>query len=101
MENGETFEECVMRELAEEAGIGIKIKNLGFLCLTNFRDHMPKHYVDIGMVAEYVSGEAVVMEPNKKESWDWFDMDALPSPLFGVMPNYVEAYRTGKNFFEA
>jgi len=33
LELGETIEECVLRELAEEAGPNIKIKNLRFLCL--------------------------------------------------------------------
>lgn len=100
MEQGESIEDCVLRELAEEAGPNIKIKNLGFLCVTNFRDHLPKHYLDIGMVAEWESGEAIVMEPDKKDDWLWFEVDNLPSPLFGIIPNYIEAYKTGKNFFD-
>ena len=99
LENGESFEDCILRELAEEAGTGFKVKNLGFLCLTNLTKYAPKHYVDIGMVAEWESGEPVVMEPHKLESWDWYETDALPDPLFGIVPNYIEAHKTGRVYF--
>jgi 8-oxo-dGTP diphosphatase len=101
LEHDESMEECVYRELAEEAGEDLKIKNLKFLCLINLRKYLPKHYIDIGFIAEWKSGEPIVMEPEKKESWEWYEIDELPSPLFSTIPNYIEAYRTGKIFFEA
>jgi len=45
-------------------------------------------------------GEPKVMEPDKCERWDWYDMDELPSPLFATVPSYVEAYKTGRNFWD-
>jgi 8-oxo-dGTP diphosphatase len=100
LENGETLEECVMRELREEAGPDIQIKNLRFVRLINLRKYAPKHYIDIGFIAEWKSGEPKVMESNKKESWDWYDMDNLPSPLFGTVEAYIDAYKTGQILFE-
>lgn len=94
----ESFEDCILRELKEEAG-PVKIKNLRFLCLTNLRKYNPKHYVDVGMVAEWSSGIPTVMEPEKLESWDWYDMDHLPSPIFAVEDYYIDAFRTGKTYF--
>ena len=99
-ELGESFEDCVLRELAEEAGSAIKISRPKFLCVTNLRKYAPKHYVDIGMLAEWVSGEPQVMEPHKKERWQWHELNNLPSPLFGCTENYVEAYKTGRGYFE-
>ncbi len=99
IENGETFEDCVLRELAEEAGPEIKIKTPTFLCVTNLRKYLPRHYVDIGMLAEWVSGEPIVTEPDKKEAWDWYGLDKLPKPLFGCTENYIKAYKTGKSYF--
>ncbi|HET7059848.1 MAG TPA: NUDIX domain-containing protein [Candidatus Saccharimonadales bacterium] len=99
LELGETFEECALRELAEEAGRDIKIKKVSFLCLTNMRRYAPKHYADIGILAEWKSGEPKVTEPDKKEDWQWYDLDELPQPLFGCTDNYIEAYRTGKVYF--
>ena len=101
MELLESFEASALRELSEEAGPQVKIKNIKFLCLTNMTAYAPKHYVDVGMVAEWVSGEPIVMEPHKLESWGWYDLDELPEgPYFSVQSNYIEAHKTGKIFFD-
>jgi 8-oxo-dGTP diphosphatase len=100
LENGETIEECVLRELAEEVGPQFKIKNLRFLCTTNLRKYLPKHYLDIGMTADWAAGDPKVMEPHKIESWEWYDLDNMPSPLFGADENYLKALKTGQSFFE-
>lgn len=99
LEGLESFEDGLLRELAEEGGTDIKVNNLRFLCVTNLRKYAPKHYVDIGMVAEWDSGDPQVMEPDKIESWNWHDIDNLPAPLFGVIGNYVDAFKTGKAYF--
>lgn len=100
LESGESIEACILRELAEESGAEFKVKNLGFLCLTNLVEYMPKHYVDIGLTADWDSGEPKVMEPEKLEHWGWYDFDNLPSPLFAATANYVEAYLNGEPFFD-
>jgi 8-oxo-dGTP diphosphatase len=94
LEHGETIDECVMRELEEEAGPDIRIKNLGFLCFINLRKYLPKHYAHIHMVADWGSGEPSIMEPDKQAG-------RSEEPLFGTTQEAVEAYKTGKNFFES
>ena len=81
--------------------MGIEIDNINFLCVTNFKDYAPKHYVDIGLTADWVAGEVKNMEPDKKEEVAWFDMEALPEPLFSVMENYLLAFKTGQRYFDA
>ncbi len=98
LEYMESIEDCAKRETLEEAGI--EIENIRFLCLVNVKEYAPKHYVDIGLIADYKSGELRVMEPDKLESWDWYSLDDLPSPLFGMVPSYFEAYKIGKHFFD-
>lgn len=79
LEHGETFEECAIRETREEAGI--EIENVRFLCVGNIRNY-GKHHVGIGMVADWKSGEATNMEADKREGWDWYKPENLPSPVF-------------------
>jgi len=98
LEHLESFEQCARRETMEEAGI--EIENVRFLCLSNLKKYAPKHYVDIGVVADWKSGEPQVLEPDKLESWGWYDLDALPQPLFAVEPHYIEAIKTGRNFWD-
>lgn len=99
LEYMETFEECALREFAEEVGSDMKLKNVRYLCTTNLMKYAPKHYVDIGMCAEWESGEPIVMEPEKLESWDWYPINDLPQPLFGCTDNYLLAYQTGQHYF--
>jgi 8-oxo-dGTP diphosphatase len=99
LENLESFEECALREMREEAG-PLVVTNLRFLSVTNLRAYAPKHYVDIALVADWISGEPQVMEPDKLESWQWYDTNDLPSPLFGAVSNYLKAYKTGKTYFQ-
>ena len=99
MEYMESFEQVAKREVKEETGL--EIENVRFLRLYNLKEYAPKHYVDIGLIADWKSGEPKIMEPNKCEGWGWYDMDNLPSPLFGTIPTYIEAFKTGKNFWDA
>lgn len=99
MEHMESFEGCAKREVREETGI--EIKNVRFVRLMNLKQYAPKHYVDIGLAADWESGEPQVMEPEKCEGWAWYALDALPEPLFGTLPTYFEAVKTGKNFWDA
>lgn len=97
LELGESFEECARRETREEAGI--EIKNIRFLRLLNFKFY-GKHFVDIAVVAEWASGEPKNLEPEKSGEWDWYPLDKLPQPLFKGCFSCIEAYKTGKNYFD-
>jgi 8-oxo-dGTP diphosphatase len=101
LELNESIEDCVLREIAEETGLDLKIKDLKFLCAINLRRYAPKHYLHLSMVADWKDGEPKIMEPDKQESWEWFSLNDLPTPLFGTTPITIEAYKTGKTFFEA
>lgn len=88
LEHGESFEDCAKRETKEECGI--EITNIRFLCLSNIKKYTPKHYIDVGLIADWESGEARVLEPDRIESWDWYDLDNIPGPLFGPLENYFD-----------
>jgi 8-oxo-dGTP diphosphatase len=99
MEYMESFEECAKREVMEETGI--EIGNIKFLRLLNLKTYAPKHYVDIGLMAQWISGEPKIMEPEKCDGWAWYEMDNLPQPLFGTIESYIESYKTGRDYWDA
>ena len=93
----ESFEDCAKRETREETGI--EIHNIKFLRLLNFKFY-DKHFVDVGLLADWKSGEPKVLEPEKCEGWAWNDLDTLPRPLFKGCESCIEAYKTGRNYFD-
>jgi 8-oxo-dGTP diphosphatase len=100
MEHGETFEEAAFREFHEECGDDLTITAPRFLCVSNVRQYLPKHYVDIAMLSHVTGGEPEVMEPDKVEAWEWHHINALPTPRFAdVIDNMVIAYQTNQPFF--
>lgn len=82
LEKGETFEECCIREGLEEFGGDLKYTEPLFLTALNtiYTDEN-RHYVTIIMVANWIDGEPILMEPDKCEEWKWFDWNDLPQPL--------------------
>lgn len=99
LENGESFTECAIRETREEAGI--EISNIQFQMVANVLEYMPKHYVHIQIGADWKSGEPQILEPEKTESWGWYDLNNLPQPLFKTIPRTLEAYKTGQYYFDS
>jgi len=97
LEMRESFENCAKREVMEETGI--EIQNIKFLRLLNFKFY-DKHFVDVGLLADWKSGEPTVMEPEKCEGWGWYDLENLPQPLFKGCASCIEAFKTGKNYFD-
>lgn len=101
-ENGEAWAETALRELGEEAGPGLLVTTPRFLCVTNLRRYLPKHYTDVALLSHWVDGEPEVPEAEngKVGDWGWFPIGDLPVPVFGAVRNMVEAYHTGRPFFD-
>jgi len=99
LEHSESFEECAKREVMEECGI--EIKNIEFLFVANVLDYLPKHYVHLTLTAEWKSGEVIVKEPEKCESWDWYPLNEIPEPMFKLCQLSFESYNNGKNYYDS
>ncbi|MDD5606498.1 MAG: NUDIX domain-containing protein [Candidatus Pacebacteria bacterium] len=98
LEYKESFKDCAEREVDEECGI--KIKNIRFQFLANVTKYEPKHYVHIGLLADWQENEPKVLEPEKSESWDWYEIDKIPQPIFEMCKMAIDSYKTGKNYYD-
>ena len=95
LEYGESPTQALQREAMEE--LGIVLENIEFLACTNLLKY-GKHVVNIEFLAQIKSGQPKVMEPDKNELVQWFDLNDLPSPLFEPVKLGIEAYLKGKNY---
>lgn len=86
LEYQECWEDCAIRETLEETGL--RIKNVRYGTVTNdiFQEEQ-KHYVTIVMLADYDFGDVNLMEPDKCERWEWFELDRLPQSIFMTIQN--------------
>jgi 8-oxo-dGTP diphosphatase len=81
LEFGESFEDCVKREMLEETSLAID--QIETLAVANHLFDSGKHYVTIFMAAKIVGDQQPVLcEPDKCEVWQFFDWDHLPDNLF-------------------
>jgi len=92
VEFGETFEQAVIREVAEETGLIIEIE--GLLALT---DHiLPDeglHWITPQYLAVVVGGELRNIEPEKQDALEWFDINKLPEKLTMPTLNALRRYQ--------
>ncbi len=99
LEYMESFESCAKREVKEESDM--EIKDITFQFLANVTKYDPKHYVHIGLLAKWQSGQPKVLEPDKLDSWDWYDLDDLPQPIFEMCKLAIDSYQTGGIYYDS
>jgi len=98
LEHMESFEHCAQRETLEECGI--EIENMRFQFVANVKAYAPKHYVHVGLLADWKSGTPEVLEPEASGPWEWYDLENLPQPLFEMVRLAVESYKTGRHYYD-
>ena len=98
LEYMESFEQCAHRETLEECGV--EIEHIRFQFLANVKTYVPHHYVHIGLLADWKSGVPEVLEPEASGSWEWYDLDHLPHPLFEMCRLAVDSYKTGRDYYD-
>lgn len=89
LEFNESIEACARREVFEETGLRIKNIRLGPYTNDMFAKEQ-KHYITLFAVAEYDSGVLELKEPEKCETWDWFEWARLPQPSFLSIQNLLK-----------
>ena len=76
LEINENMQHAAARELLEETGL--VSDSFVFANVVN-NPEGEKHYIQIGFSAQNTKGEPKLMEPDKCEGWQWFDLNELPA----------------------
>jgi len=92
MEFGENVIDCAVREFREEVGGDIQISDPYFDCITNdFFEKEQQHFITIHLVANYVSGEPIINEPDKFSNIGWWHTDDVDNlDLFLPTKNFLK-----------
>lgn len=84
LEHGESFIDCVRREVAEETGLTV-LSCTDFAFANNILEDESKHYVTLYFLCEVAPGEPMLLEPDKCEGWQWLDIDHIDGAIWPGM----------------
>lgn len=85
----ETILECAKREVKEETNLDIDDLEV-FGADDDIQPN--KHYVTLYVSALKYSGELKIMEPDKEDNWEWFELDNLPNNLYSPSEKTIKDY---------
>ena len=85
----ETIYEAAIRECKEETNLDISELRV-FTASDSFQPD--RHYVTINFITNNYSGELQIMEPDKIDKWEWFDINDLPSNIYSPSKHMIDEY---------
>jgi len=98
LEDREDMKQAAQRELKEETGL--EAADFEFMNLVN-DTRQDEHYLQVGFLAkDVIADEPKLMEPDKCEEWQWFDLDDLPEKVFAGHVEQIKAFKEKKHFVD-
>ena len=88
-EYDETFFEGARREVKEETNLDVDELEL-FSAADDIQSD--RHYITLQVIARKYSGDLKIMEPNKEDEWQWFDLDNLPEKIYSPSRKFIDNY---------
>lgn len=89
LELNESIEDCAVREVWEETGLGITNLRPGPFTNDIFTAE-GKHYVTLFVIADYASGTPTIKEPRKCAGWEWSQWPPILKPQFLPLQNLLK-----------
>ena len=89
-EYGETYFEGAIRETHEETNL--IISNLTVFGVGD-DIAVDRQYITIYVLSKEYKGNLEVMEPDKIDKWEWFDLDNLPDNLYSPSAKMLKYYK--------
>ena len=96
VQNGEPIEVTAQREIKEETGLSVNLKDLEVINLFTTQSTKDALFFQIGILVKKYSGEPKNLEPQKCDELKFFDLDNLPSNLFLGTKGNIELYLKNK-----
>ncbi|MEU4174834.1 NUDIX hydrolase [Streptomyces sp. NPDC026589] len=92
VEAGESFEEAVVRELAEETGLVARAEDVGLL--GTLVDHVAGVLrVTVGAVVHTWQGQPTTQPDESIGGWEWYPLNRLPEDLFVCSAQILTAWQ--------
>jgi ADP-ribose pyrophosphatase YjhB (NUDIX family) len=90
----ETIYEAAIRECKEETNLDISELSV-FTASDSFQPD--RHYVTINFITNTYSGELQIMEPDKIDKWEWFNINDLPKNIYSPSKHMIDEYINKNN----
>ncbi len=97
IEQGETAEQALIREVREEANLDLSHSNLRIVHVMQ-RQYPERTYFDVYITADSWEGELKNMEPDKCSDLWWYADDDLPSNVIPYISQGLQCIRDGEPF---
>ena len=101
VEQGEAYQNAIMREAKEEAGVILRLEDLRFAHLMHRKDiGEDNERADVFFVVERWEGEVKNVEPHKCDDLSWFPVNNLPVHTIPYIRTVIENVEQGISYSE-
>jgi len=99
LEGNETFREALVREIEEEIGLKLNLKDLMLVHVMD-RKEPKEERVDFFFISKKWGGEPKIMEPHKCDDLNWFSLTNLPDNVIPYIRQVINCVLTNKFYSE-